>query len=68
MAQFARAPFSLVRRTIDISGDGTNNAGRDVTLARGDEAVAKGITINGLVILSATPLPGIPTTPIRRAV
>ena len=56
MAQFARAPFESVRRTIDISGDGTNNAGRDVTLAR-DEAVAKGITINGLVILSATPLP-----------
>jgi hypothetical protein len=56
MAQFARAPFESVRRTIDVSGDGTNNAGRDVTLAR-DEAVAKGITINGLVILSATPLP-----------
>ena len=56
MAQFARAPFESPRRTIDVSGDGTNNAGRDVTLAR-DEAVAKGITINGLVILSATPLP-----------
>jgi hypothetical protein len=56
MAQFARAPFVAVRRTIDISGDGTNNAGRDVTAAR-DEAVAQGITINGLVILSATPLP-----------
>jgi hypothetical protein len=56
MAQFARAPFEAVRRTIDISGDGTNNAGRDVTSAR-DEAVAQGITINGLVILSATPLP-----------
>ena len=56
MAQFARAPFESVRRTIDVSGDGTNNAGRDVTLAR-DEAVAKGVTINGLVILSATPLP-----------
>ena len=56
MAQFARAPFEAVRRTIDISGDGTNNAGRDVTSAR-DEAVAQGVTINGLVILSATPLP-----------
>jgi len=56
MTQFARAPFEAVRKTIDISGDGTNNAGRDVTLAR-DEAVAKGVTINGLVILSATPLP-----------
>src|SRR4029077_9870561 len=56
MPVLANAPYQSARRTIDISGDGTNNAGRDVTLAR-DEAVAKGITINGLVILSATPLP-----------
>ena len=56
VAQLARAPFEGQRRTIDVSGDGTNNAGRDVTLAR-DEAVAQGVTINGLVILSATPLP-----------
>src|ERR1700733_12273385 len=55
MGQFAKAPFESERRTIDISGDGTNNAGRDVTLAR-DEALAQGITINGLVILSETPL------------
>jgi hypothetical protein len=51
MAQLARAPFQSNRRTIDVSGDGTNNSGRDVTFAR-DEAVAKGVTINGLVILS----------------
>jgi Protein of unknown function (DUF1194) len=56
LAQFAHAPFSSERRTIDVSGDGTNNAGRDVGAAR-DEALALGITINGLVILSATPLP-----------
>jgi hypothetical protein len=55
MAQLERAPFQSARRTIDVSGDGTNNSGRDVTEAR-DEAVAKGITINGLVILSETPL------------
>ena len=55
MQQLARAPFEGSRRTIDVSGDGTNNAGRDVRLAR-DEAVAKGITINGLVILSDRPL------------
>ncbi len=55
MGQLARAPYESARRTIDVSGDGTNNAGRDVTLAR-DEAVAQGITINGLVILSETPL------------
>ena len=39
VAQFARAPFAAERQTIDVSGDGTNNAGRDVTLAR-DEALA----------------------------
>jgi hypothetical protein len=49
--QFGRAPYAAARRTIDISGDGDNNAGRDVNLAR-DEAVAKGLTINGLVILT----------------
>jgi hypothetical protein len=51
MAQFARAPFQSNRHTIDVSGDGTNNSGREVTFAR-DEALAKGVTINGLVILS----------------
>jgi hypothetical protein len=56
LAQIARAPFEARRKTIDVSGDGTNNAGRDVALAR-DEAVAKGVTINGLVILSERPLP-----------
>jgi Protein of unknown function (DUF1194) len=55
MAQLDKAPFESLRRTIDISGDGTNNAGRDVRLAR-DEALAKGVTINGLVILSEHPL------------
>jgi hypothetical protein len=50
-----RAPFASERRTIDVSGDGTNNSGRDVIAAR-DDAVAKGITINGLVILSERPL------------
>jgi hypothetical protein len=56
VAQFPGAPFTAERRTIDVSGDGTNNAGRDVKQAR-DEALALGITINGLVILSETPLP-----------
>ncbi|MGE4167167.1 MAG: DUF1194 domain-containing protein [Xanthobacteraceae bacterium] len=56
VTQFARSPFEAKRRTIDISGDGTNNSGRDVAQAR-DEAVALGITINGLVILSERPLP-----------
>ena len=56
MAQFKRSPFQASRRTIDVSGDGTNNAGRDVRLAR-DEAVAEGVTINGLVILSQNQVP-----------
>jgi hypothetical protein len=55
-AQLERAPFEGPRRTIDVSGDGTNNAGRDVKLAR-DETLAKGIVINGLVILSDRPVP-----------
>src|SRR5581483_2147303 len=46
MAVLARAPYEAPRRTIDVSGDGTNNSGRDVTLAR-DEAVNAGVTING---------------------
>jgi hypothetical protein len=55
MAQLERSPFEAGRRTIDVSGDGTNNAGRDVKIAR-DEVLAKGVTINGLVILSEHPL------------
>src|SRR5437588_6280142 len=55
-AQLDRAPFQSSRRTIDVSGDGTNNAGRDVKLAR-DEVLARGIVINGLVILSDRPVP-----------
>jgi len=55
MDHLAHAPFASARRTIDISGDGTNNAGRDVTALR-DDAVGKGVTINGLVILSENPM------------
>ena len=56
MTQFPRSPYASKRRTIDVSGDGTNNSGRDVKAAR-DEALALGVTINGIVILSDTPLP-----------
>ena len=55
MSQLEHAPFQTTRRTIDVSGDGTNNSGRDVTAAR-DEALAQNVTINGLVILSEQPL------------
>jgi hypothetical protein len=43
-----------LRRVIDISGDGPNNTGRPVMMAR-DEAVAKGITINGLPFMLKKP-------------
>jgi hypothetical protein len=39
-----------MRQVVDISGDGANNQGRGVTDAR-DEALARGITINGLPIM-----------------
>jgi len=51
---FAESPFHGSRRIIDISGDGSNNRGRLVTLAR-DEAVAADIGINGLPILALEP-------------
>jgi hypothetical protein len=53
VSQLERAPFTSERRVIDVSGDGNNNSGRRVTDAR-DDALAKNITINALVIL--TPL------------
>jgi hypothetical protein len=56
MALLTRCPFQAPRRVIDVSGDGTHNSGRPVTVAR-DEAIEKGVTINGLVILSEVPLP-----------
>jgi Protein of unknown function (DUF1194) len=48
--------FEGFRRVIDISGDGYNNRGRPVERAR-DEAVAAGITINGLPIVNDRPNP-----------
>ena len=54
MTQLDRAPYETLRRVIDVSGDGDNNSGRDVTTARA-EAIAKGVTINGLVILTEPP-------------
>jgi hypothetical protein len=50
----AASPFLGIRRVIDVSGDGANNRGRPVILAR-DEAVRDGISINGLPILALEP-------------
>ncbi len=54
--QFGRSGQQSQRRTIDVSGDGTNTNGKHPSVAR-DAAVAQGITINGLVILSPEPMP-----------
>jgi hypothetical protein len=48
------SPYRGTRRVIDISGDGSNNRGRLVNLAR-DEAIAANIGINGLPILALEP-------------
>lgn len=53
-ALLARPPYAAMRRVIDISGDGANNRGRPAVEAR-DDAIAKGITINGLPILELEP-------------
>lgn len=51
---FGQGGFRGDRRVVDISGDGTNSSGRPVSRAR-DDAVARGIVINGLPILSVEP-------------
>ncbi len=54
MPLFDANPYRGLRRVIDISGDGPNNNGAPVVGAR-DEALAKGITINGLPIMVKEP-------------
>jgi hypothetical protein len=51
----AEAPVAAARRVIDVCGDGTNNAGRDVAAAR-DDALRAGIVINGLAIINDHPV------------
>ena len=51
---FDEDPYRGLRRVIDISGDGPNNNGAPVTGAR-DEALSKGIVINGLPIMVKEP-------------
>ena len=57
MERLAAAPTAGEKRVIDISGDGTSNAGRAVTDAR-DDAAAAGVTINGLAIINNQANPG----------
>jgi hypothetical protein len=54
MQAFAASPHATTRRVIDVSGDGINNSGRPSENAR-DEALAKGVTINGIVIMNDVP-------------
>jgi hypothetical protein len=51
---FPRSSFRGARRVIDLSGDGANNRGRPAAEAR-DEALAAGVTINALPILTLEP-------------
>ncbi|MFY0614655.1 MAG: DUF1194 domain-containing protein [Hyphomicrobiaceae bacterium] len=48
------APFTVVRRVIDISGDGIDNVKGSPRQAR-DAAIGQGMTINGLAIANETP-------------
>lgn len=59
MKLFGRNGYEGERLVIDISGDGRNNDGRPAHLAR-NEAVARGITINGLPIINDRPTFGFP--------
>ncbi len=54
---FGRLPMDCPRKVIDVSGDGRNNEGIDISEIR-DAVVASGITINGLAIIG--PDPGLP--------
>jgi len=51
MILLSESPYASRRRTIDVSGDGRSTSGRSITSAR-DDAVAAGVTINGLPILA----------------
>lgn len=51
----AETGMNPTRRVIDVCGDGTNNAGREVSDAR-DDAIKAGITINGLAIINEHPV------------
>ena len=54
MPLFDEDPYHGLRRVIDISGDGPNNNGAPVQGAR-EEALSKGIVINGLPIMVKEP-------------
>ena len=54
---FETSGYRGLRRVIDVSGDGANNAGPLIVPTR-DEVLAAGITINGLPIMLKRPMTG----------
>ena len=54
---FDDSGYKGLRRVIDVSGDGANNAGPLVEITR-DDVLAAGITINGLPIMLKRPYTG----------
>jgi hypothetical protein len=52
---FGESGVAAPRHVIDVCGDGTNNSGRDVSLARND-ALKAGVTVNGLAIINDHPV------------
>src|SRR5689334_12504319 len=54
---FDDSGYKGLRRVIDVSGDGTNNAGQLIVPTR-DDVLASGITINGLPIMLKRPYLG----------
>jgi hypothetical protein len=57
MPLFDESGYKGLRRVIDVSGDGANNAGPPVQSMR-DDVLAAGITINGLPIMLNRPYVG----------
>lgn len=51
---FSESPYKGERRVLDVSGDGPNNSGEPVVVAR-DAALGEGIVINGLPIMTKPP-------------
>jgi hypothetical protein len=55
VALLSASNLEPTRKVIDVCGDGTNNAGREVTEAR-DDALKQNIIINGLTIINDRPV------------
>jgi hypothetical protein len=56
LQDLAESGFQTTRRVIDVAGDGNNNAGEPVQQAR-DEAIKRGVVINGLAIANESNVP-----------